>query len=90
MRAGFGLWLDYNSGRDGWHPDGFDRNHLTPDGWRRAVSAALAQTDRYVWIYSERVRWWEGTVPREYVEAQRQASRDAAVSAPLSTTPEPR
>ena len=41
----------------------------------RMAEAATPKTtiidgfDQYVWVYSERLRWWNGTAPKPYVEA---------------------
>jgi hypothetical protein len=60
MRAGFGLWIDYQN----------NPRYFTPERFRRAVSAALAASDGYVWIYSERVGFFppSGLIP-SYIEA---------------------
>ena len=78
MRAGFGLWLDHNSGRrGGWFPGQPEKNQFTPETWRSAVHYGLSQSDRYVWIYSERLNWWDGSVVGpDYEDAQRDARRE--------------
>ena len=58
LSVGFGIWLDYN-----WHELGWDvhdpmKNHFPPPSFAVAVQAALDHADRYVWIYSEKPRWW--------------------------------
>ena len=70
VRVGFATWADYNSGSIGWHPDDFTQNFYMPEGLRASVNYALERTDKYVWVYSERLRWWNGPPPpKEYVEA---------------------
>lgn len=74
VRLGFGVWADCNYGSIGWHPDDFKQNYFTPEGLRASLNYALDVTDQYVWIYSERLRWWDGAPPpKEYVNALRLA-----------------
>jgi hypothetical protein len=67
-QAGFGLWLDRKK-----------REYtFTAREWRRAVGAALDVSDRYVWIYTERLGffpWSPSPVPDSYIEAMRSARR---------------
>jgi len=48
VKAGFGLWLDYND-RPGY---------FTPEELRQAVSNALSVSDGYVWIYSHNLQFF--------------------------------
>jgi hypothetical protein len=76
MRVGFGLWMDYNSGRRGWDTTDFSRNFFTPEQFGKAVRQALtlSDDDGFVWIYSERFNWWTGEhLPDAYVTAVEQA-----------------
>ncbi|MDO8589106.1 MAG: hypothetical protein Q7T82_18920 [Armatimonadota bacterium] len=74
VRVGFGVWADFNSGTLGWHPEDMSKNYFTPAGLRASVNYALDISDRYVWIWSEKLRWWDGTTSTpEYVEALRLA-----------------
>lgn len=43
VRAGFGLWLDFES----------QPGYFSPEEFRQAVAAALRVSDRYVWIYTQ-------------------------------------
>ena len=65
-RASFGIWVD--NGKV-WDTQDFTRNHFTPAAFEQAVRLALNRTDRYVWIYSEKTRWWDGSMPYPYIEA---------------------
>ncbi len=56
IRAGFGLWMDFESGRRAWPANAF----FSPDEFERAVRAASAASDGWVWIYTERLNWWTG------------------------------
>jgi hypothetical protein len=69
-RASFGIWVDY---RGTWNTTKFSRNYFTPTAFEQAVHLALRYTDRYVWIYSQKARWWNGTMPRLYIDALTQA-----------------
>jgi hypothetical protein len=78
-RVGFGLWMDFNEHLIGWDEVAYRNNHFTPEELEGAVRAALETTDEYVWIYSQRPRWWteEGVVthvPAAYETALRRAA----------------
>jgi hypothetical protein len=74
VQAGFAVWSDMGSYKLGWHPEDFNKNYFSPAGFRASVNYALEQSDHYVWIYSERVRWWgDSNVPQEYLDALRMA-----------------
>ena len=76
VQVGFGIWADFGSrgsGR-GWHRSQVDKNYFTPVEFEWSVRHALNHTDRYVWIYSERLDWWRGErVHPEYAAALRRA-----------------
>jgi hypothetical protein len=68
VRAGFGLWMDHK--KRGWDVADFSKNYFSPAEFESAVRSALEVSDGYVWIYSERPRWWTNEMlPKEYVEA---------------------
>ncbi len=69
LRVGFGIWADNDSLKRGWHPEDFSKNYYTPSQLQTSLNHALNASDHYVWVYSERLRWWTGTAPKEYVEA---------------------
>jgi hypothetical protein len=70
VRAGFGVWMDYNWRQKGWDTEDATKNHFTPDEFEASVRAALELSDRYVWIYTEQPRWWTNEkLPAAYVEA---------------------
>jgi hypothetical protein len=48
VKAGFGLWIDYQN----------NAQYFTPEAFQQAVSAALERSDRYVWIYSQGPRFF--------------------------------
>ncbi len=67
-QVGFGLWVDYGWRRLGWDTTNFFMNFFTPGEFELALHQALTHSDRYVWVYSERVNWWRRTsLPWEYV-----------------------
>jgi hypothetical protein len=47
-KAGFGLWIDNQN----------NPKYFTPENFQQVVRAALAKSDRYVWIYSQTVRFF--------------------------------
>jgi len=70
VRTGFGLWVDFESDRRGWDARDPSRNYFTPEGFGQALRGALAETDGYVWVYSERPDWFTGRdLPEAYVRA---------------------
>jgi hypothetical protein len=72
-RAGFGLWADWNSAAVPWNQQDYTKNYFTPAGFRASLNYAMETSDRYVWVYSERFRWWGDTPPLDYAEAMRLA-----------------
>ncbi len=78
VRAGFGLWLDYDWQARGWDAETPSRNYFTPEGFESSLRAAIERSDRIVWVYTETPRWWteEGPrvkLPEAYVEALRRS-----------------
>jgi hypothetical protein len=78
ISAGFGLWLDYEWRKNGWKSDKLDSNYFSPQGFCNALLSALYWSDEYVWIYTEKPRWWsdEGKpvdLPDAYIQAIRRA-----------------
>jgi hypothetical protein len=76
VSAGFGVWLDYDWPKNGWNTAKIDSNYFSPGRFESSLHAAVEQTDEYVWIYSEKPRWWsEGggalNLPRPYVDVLR-------------------
>ncbi len=81
ISAGFGLWLDYDWRKHGWKPDKPEANYFSPERFHDALRAALARSDEYVWIYTEKPRWWsnEGKpleLPDAYVQSIRKAREE--------------
>ncbi len=73
VSVGFGLWLDYDWRKFGWKTSGIDANYFSPRRLEASLRAALEQCDEYVWVYTEKPRWWsEGggpiDLPHEYLE----------------------
>jgi len=68
MKAGFGIWIDHK--RKGWDLADFSKNHFSPAEFESSVRSALEVSDEYVWIYSERPKWWtREMLPPAYAEA---------------------
>jgi hypothetical protein len=75
----FGIWMDYDSGTKGWDPADPSKNYFTPQQFEQSVRKALATTDEYVWIYTERCKWWDAQgkpekLPAAYDQALRRAT----------------
>ena len=79
MSAGFGLWMDQDWRKNGWDVTDLSKNYFTPQQFQASVSKALATADEYVWIYTEKPKWWAPPggeaelLPPAYVEALRNA-----------------
>ena len=61
-QAGFGLYVTVE--RNGaWQsrPDLVDMNYFNPADFRRALTNAANQSDRYVWLYTEAAGWLANT-----------------------------
>jgi hypothetical protein len=72
LQAGFGLWMDHK--KKAWDLTDFSQNHFSPAEFQSALQAALETSDQYVWIYTERPRWWTNEqLPSQYVQAVEQA-----------------
>jgi hypothetical protein len=81
VSSGFGLWLDFDSGKKGWDAADPSKNYFPPDVFAASVREALRESDEYVWIYSQTPRWWSdgGTsvkLPEAYERALRTARED--------------
>jgi hypothetical protein len=80
VSAGFGLWLDFNHPVHGWKSDKLESNYFSPERFESSLRAAVEQCDEYVWIYSEKPRWWSKSgkpidLPPTYIEAVRRVRR---------------
>jgi hypothetical protein len=74
VRAGFGLWMDYNWRKFGWHTDDLSKNYFPPAEFEAAVRWALEVSDEYVWVYTEQPRWWTNDkLPGPYVRCLEKA-----------------
>ncbi len=65
-------------GNEGWDPVDAAKNHSTPQQFEQSIHKALATTDEYVWIYTERAKWWDAEgksekLPTAYDRALRRA-----------------
>jgi hypothetical protein len=80
VSAGFGLWLDYDWRKHGWNSANVAANYFTPDRFESSLRAAVEQADEYVWIYTEKPRWWSDRggaidLPQAYIDAVRRVRR---------------
>ncbi|MFO1021690.1 MAG: hypothetical protein U0903_13480 [Planctomycetales bacterium] len=74
VTAGFGLWMDYDSSKNGWDVEDVAKNYFPPDQFGAAVKWALTRSDNYVWVYTEKPRWWTNEkLPEAYVKELRSA-----------------
>ncbi len=79
---GFGIWMDCDWRKIGWHTDDFSKNFYTPAEFEKTVSTAIKTADEYVWIYTETPRWWTDSgkpdkLPQEYFDALERAIKDS-------------
>ena len=58
VSAGFGLWLDYDWPKNGWNTARVESNYFSPERFESSLRAAFEQSDEYVWLYTEKPRWW--------------------------------
>ena len=78
-----GIWMDFDWRNRGWNTDDPDENYRSPEALRRTLSHALGKVDEYVWLYSEKPRWWSesgkrSNLPDAYVQAVREARKGHA------------
>jgi hypothetical protein len=86
ISVSFGIWPDNDWRKRGWDLENFEKNYHTPERFETLVRAALQNADEYVWIYTEKPRWWtdEGQpadLPAAYDRALRRARESAGQSA---------
>jgi hypothetical protein len=82
VRAGFGIWMDNDWNTHGWNPTDFSRNYFQPEGFGESVRLALRLSDEYVWIYTEKPRWWTNEkLPPAYVQALEGARKNSPAGA---------
>ncbi len=85
MQAGFGIWMDNDWNTHGWNPANFSQNYFQPEGFSESVRLALRLSDEYVWIYTEKPRWWTNEkLPPAYVQALEAAQEFSRGSESLS------
>jgi len=83
---GFGIWMDEDWRKHGWDTHDFSKNYFTPDQFGKSVKTALETSDEYVWVYTEKPKWWSetkswwsvGCEPVDLPEAYARALREAA------------
>jgi glycosyltransferase involved in cell wall biosynthesis len=75
LTAGMSLRIDFALPNAPWQAAHPGKNYFTPDAFERALRAALAASDRYVWIYSEaKPRFFPpADLPEDYLAAIRAA-----------------
>jgi hypothetical protein len=83
VRPAYGIWLDFEWKERPFYTDDLTRNYFIPAQFEKSVCTALEDSDRYVWIYTEKPRWWTPTgpsadLPLAYVQAIRNAKANYA------------
>ena len=78
LRAGFGNMPDRDKNGVEWQASDLMNRYFTPAEFRTSLNYALDAADRYAWLYTTRIGWWDGTAPKEYVEALRLAKTGPA------------
>lgn len=76
---GFGVWMDEDWRKRGWDTKNLEKNFYAPDEFESTVRTALQTSDEYVWIYTEKPKWWTEQggptdLPIAYEQALRRAS----------------
>ena len=69
LSVGFGIWLDYDWSHKGWDSHDPSQNYFSPPVFASAVQSAFDHSDRYVWIYGEKPRWWSAAGGRQDLPA---------------------
>lgn len=81
LALGFGISPDNAWRTHGWDPVNVEKNYFTPESFEQSVRLALDHTDEYVWIYTEKPRWWGADgKPQDLPSAYDQALRRALSS----------
>jgi hypothetical protein len=70
--------MDYDWRKKGWDEKDASKNYFKPADFERSLKLALQHADRYVWIYTEKPRWWTPNggptaIAPAYVNAVRRA-----------------
>jgi hypothetical protein len=77
VSVGFGIWMDCDWRGVGWDPVHTEKNHFQPEELRNSLREALDLSNRYVWLYSEKVNWWTGEgLSEPYAQAVKKALTD--------------
>jgi hypothetical protein len=75
---GFGVWMDEDWRKHGWDTSDFGKNFYSPEDFEKTARTALETSDEYVWIYTEKPKWWSEKGPTDLPDAYEQALRRAA------------
>ncbi len=84
ISVGFGLWLDYDWRKLGWKIGDVEANYFSPSRFGASLRGALEQCDEYVWIYTEKPRWWSDAgkpvdLPQVYFQSVQGVRRACSV-----------
>lgn len=70
IKVGFGLWIDNGNI---WDDKDFSKNYFKPEEFEKSLKYALDISDEYVWIYSQKVKFFPPNIPEEYLNAIKKA-----------------
>jgi hypothetical protein len=88
VSVGLEIWMDHDWRNLGWDPVHTERNHFQPQELRHILTEALDVSNRYVWLYSEKVNWFTGEgLSDAYAQAVKDARADLTTRA-ASTKPQ--
>ena len=79
---GMGFWMDYDWRNKGWDEKDPAKNYFTPEAFENTLKLGLRTADRYVWVYTEKPRWWTDKggptgMTQAYIDAVRRAKKSA-------------
>jgi hypothetical protein len=78
LSVGFGNMPDQSIGAQEFIPDYPEKNFFTAEHLQTSLYYALDTADRYAWMYTTRIGWWDGTANKEYVQALALAKKGPA------------
>lgn len=81
LSVGFGNMPDQQLGTQEFIPDYPEKNFFTAEQLQTSLYYALDTADRYAWMYTTRIGWWDGTAAKGYVDALRLARKGPAAGA---------
>jgi hypothetical protein len=86
LGVGYGVWLDTGNTFDAQN---IGNNYYTPQQFQFAVQEAAKRTDRNIWLFTNNLRWFNGSMPQEYVQALQDVRKQGQIERFTGTTKEP-